>query len=426
MDTRITGSLAIVGVYLLLVAVVGFTAPGVADVDANPGVGGPTLAPNHQNPTGSLVKVDRYGREEWNDTRWTDVFGVDELPNGSVLVAFQNVTDDCGTYQAPCGYTGVEVHSQPPGDREWRWAFKTPEEQANEMHDAEYNATYGEISMIDMAYERLVVVDYPSGDIEYQWNASSFYTPPEDALYRDWLHMNDVDRLGEDRWLISVRNANQLLIVERGEDVVEVINKDRDDSNDGDCRGPPNKQLVGEEIRCGDPLVMDHQHDPQWLSDGRVLVADSEKGRIVELERQGGQWVPVWSDEGAGHMSYQWPRDANRLPNGHTVVADTRNNRILQIDADKDLVWEVPVAGSTYASLRNGTELRRGLPGHEGVESRGLVQPIGVISTVHGAARHVGLIPRWFNEWLSLGAVFVAFLNLCAVCTVGVERFWPR
>lgn len=426
MDTRVTGSLVIFAFYLLIVAGVGITAPGAASVDANPGVGGPTLVSNHENPSGDLAKLDAQGRTVWNDSRWTDVFGIDTMPNDSVLIAFQNVTDDCGEWEAPCAYTGVEVHSQPPGERQWRWAFKTPEEQANEMHDAEYNDTYGEVSMIDMAYERLVVVDYPSGDVVWQWNASEFYSAPPEPLYRDWLHMNDVDRLGEDRWLISVRNANQLLIVERGEGVVEVINKDRDDSNDDDCRGPPNRQLYGVDITCGDLLVMDHQHDPQWLGDGRVLVADSEKGRLVELERQGDDWVPVWSDEGAGGMSYQWPRDANRLPNGHTVVVDTRNNRVVELDEDGELYWETPVAPSTYAALRDGVEPRYGLPTMNGVEPRGFVQPIDVISVVHGGARHIGAIPRWFNEWLFLGGAFVVFLNLCAVSGVGVEKAVSR
>ena len=36
--------------------------------------------------------------------------------------------------------------------------------------------------------------------------------------------------------MVSVRNANQLLIIKRGEGVVNVINKDTDDSNDANCK----------------------------------------------------------------------------------------------------------------------------------------------------------------------------------------------
>jgi hypothetical protein len=67
------------------------------------------------------------------------------------------------------------------------------------------------------------------------------------------------------------------------------------------------------------------QHNPDYIPEERggpaVLVADSENGRVVEYGRTPGNGTPVtdgtwertwqWRD---GRL--QWPRDADRLPNG--------------------------------------------------------------------------------------------------------------
>jgi hypothetical protein len=101
------------------------------------------------------------------------------------------------------------------------------------------------------------------------------------------LHINDVDVIGEDRYLVSVRNANQLLIIERGRGVVEVINED-DDRNDASCRGSGQlRDTDGDrDVRCGDPSILDHQHNPQYLEEGAILAADSENDRVVELTKR--------------------------------------------------------------------------------------------------------------------------------------------
>jgi hypothetical protein len=147
--------------------------------------------------------------------------------------------------------------------------------------------------------------------------------------------------IGEDRFLISVRNANQLLVVERGQGVVEVINEDTDDSDDSSCA--KGRQLADfdddGDVRCGDPSVMNHQHNPQWLGDGRVLVADSENDRVVELRRTDSGWEPAWTLTEAGGLRLQWPRDADRLSNGNTLVTDSLNRRVFEVTPGGEVVW---------------------------------------------------------------------------------------
>jgi hypothetical protein len=210
-----------------------------------------------------------------------------------------------------------------------------------------------------MEHERLVVVK--NGETVWQWNASSYYEAPADPTRTDWLHINDVDVLEEGVYMVSVRNANQILIVERGEGVVETINTDDDASDDDSCQ--KNGQLADQDgdgdVRCGDPEVLDHQHNPQWLGgepggDGEaaVLVADSDNDRVVELHRQGGEWEAAWTLERAGGIDLRWPRDADRLANGNTLVTDTLNKRVFEIDRNGTVVWSVETERIPYEADR--------------------------------------------------------------------------
>jgi hypothetical protein len=113
------------------------------------------------------------------------------------------------------------------------YSFPVKARKNSEIHDVERLQT-GEYLLTDMEYERIFTVK--DGEVTWQWNATSFYNAPRNSTTTDWLHINDVDVIGTGRYLVSVRNANQLLVVERGEGVGEVINEDTTDSNDANCR----------------------------------------------------------------------------------------------------------------------------------------------------------------------------------------------
>jgi hypothetical protein len=50
----------------------------------------------------------------------------------------------------------------------------------------------------------------------------------------------------------------------------------------------------------------------------------------------------------------QWARDADRLPNGHTLVTDSNGDRVFEIGTDGEVVWSATV-GFPYESERLGT-----------------------------------------------------------------------
>ena len=303
---------------------------------------------------------------EGNDPRWVETsadsyFDVTQRADGTVLAGFMHGGyDDCGEYDPPCARTGFRVIDPDPQPRvTFEYSFPVRSQGNSEVHDVE-ELPNGEFLLTDMDAERLVIVTR-DGEETWEWRAASFYDAPPDPTRTDWLHINDVDVIGERRYLVSVRNANQLLVVERGEGVVEVINADRDDADDGACqlenRGEGARQLADYDgdgdVRCGDPAVLNHQHNPQWLGDGAVLVADSDNDRVVELHRnESGDWEVAWAVERAGGVALNWPRDADRLPNGHTLITDTLNLRLVEIDADGEVVWSVRTEFVPYEADR--------------------------------------------------------------------------
>ncbi|MFB6187541.1 MAG: arylsulfotransferase (asst), partial [Halobacteriaceae archaeon] len=66
--------------------------------------------------------------------------------------------------------------------------------------------------------------------------------------------------------------------------------------------------------------IIYEQHNPDYIpeKDGgpAVVVADSENNRVAEYQYLDGEWNRswVWRDS-----QLRWPRDADRLPNGHTL-----------------------------------------------------------------------------------------------------------
>ena len=289
----------------------------------------------------------------WREDSAESYFDVTMTRNGTVLAGFMDGGyDSCGPYESPCTRTGFRTIDPTPTPRVTdEYSFPVRTKKNSEVHDVE-RLSSGEFLLTDMDRERIFTVR--NGEVTWQWNASSFYDAPNDATTTDWLHINDVDVIGEGRYLVSVRNANQLLIVERGSGVVDVINEDRSDRNDANCRKSGQlRDTDGDgDVRCGDPSVLNHQHNPQWLGENAILVADSENDRVVELHKRNGEWTVAWSVERAGDVALSWPRDADRLPNGNTLITDTLNRRIIEVNESGGVVWSYKTARIPYDADR--------------------------------------------------------------------------
>ena len=299
----------------------------------------------------------------WRAQRADSDSDVTRRPDGRVLAGFMDGgRQDCEPHDAPCARTGFQTLQSGPEPRVVdEYSFPVRSMKNSEVHDVEPLPGGGYL-VTDMDQERIFAIE--DGEETWEWRAESFYDAPEDPTRTDWLHINDVDRLGDGRYLVSVRNANQLVVVERGEGVVEVINEDRTDADDGACqvRGEQLRDYDGDgDIRCGDPDVLNHQHNPQPLDEDAVLVADSDNDRVVELHREDGTWNVAWSLERAGGLDLKWPRDADRLENGNTLITDTLNRRILEVNRSGRVVWSYQTQRIPYEADRlPGGEPRSG------------------------------------------------------------------
>jgi len=359
----------------------------------------------------------------WRESSADSYFDVTQTENGTVLAGFMDSGyASCGPYESPCTRTGFRV-IDPGKDPQVlsEYSFPVRTNKNSEVHDVE-RLESGEYLVTDMEYERIFTVK--NGEVTWQWNASSFYDAPQDPTTTDWLHINDVDVISTGRYLVSVRNANQLLVIEPGEGVVDVINEDTNDSNDANCR--KSGQLADYDgdgdIRCGDPDVLNHQHNPQWLGDDAVLVADSENDRVVELHRtEAGEWEPAWALDQVEGVAFDWPRDADRLPNGNTLITDTLNRRLVELDESGTVVWSVRTERIPYEADRLPYGEPVGAPKYttngSGVDSTDAGVP-GLSLLLVGLRAVVPSTPFWFGEQ-QLGLTLVSALLIVGG---GVDR----
>lgn len=88
---------------------------------------------------------------------------------------------------------------------------------------------------------------------------------------------------------------------------------------------------------------LERPHAGQLLSNGRVIVADTNNHRVIEVDTTRDEIVWHYGEKGRpgnepGQLAH--PRWVQRLPDGHTLIADQSNSRVMEIDPDGLLVWQ--------------------------------------------------------------------------------------
>lgn len=300
-----------------------------------------------------LVSYAPDGTFEWARNasaagRWW-AYDVDRLPNGNLLF----VTTESGA-------TIVGELNPDTGEYEWKERFDGPPDDAEnplvtDAHDADL-LDGDELVVADKGegHERLLVYDRTRGEVTWEWRFEDHpehYPESGGGPPDDWTHVNDVDRVNVSEsdavdatgewFMASVRNFDQVVFVNRSSKEVELT--------------------LGED---GDHDVLHRQHNPDhlWGPDGEhtALVADSLNDRVVEYayDDDAGSWERVWAVTGLNE-----PRDADRLPNGNTLVSDRMGHRVVEVTPEGEVVWEMYTPYETYDAERGG-------PGSEGPTMR--------------------------------------------------------
>jgi len=117
----------------------------------------------------------------------------------------------------------------------------------------------------------------------------------------------------------------------------------------------PHRQIIWQYGQAGvtgsGPNQLNTPVQNTWLPNGHILVTDQGNARVIEitLERQIVWQYGMTGTAGCGADQLNNPNSAELLPNGHILISDESNNRVIEVTRGKHIVW-------SYGSC-TGTEL---------------------------------------------------------------------
>lgn len=284
-----------------------------------------------------LVAFDRDGEVAFYNDTYRVYFDVDPVPDRAYTVEYLASKHRDGAACASvsterCTYNVFNRVNLTTGEQREIYGEVTPRIYSARWHDIDrINDTH--VAVADILRDSVRVVNTTTDETVWEWRAAAHFDRDVGGAEGDWTHINDVEVLPDGRFMVSVRNMDRVVFVEPGEGV---------DAN----------WTLGAE---DDYDVLYEQHNPDYIPPERggpaVVVADSENSRILEYQRvdpvtgeattaADGEWVRSW---GWRDSRVQWPRDADRLPSGNTLVLDTHGDRIAEVATDGSVEWSVTV-----------------------------------------------------------------------------------
>ena len=145
-----------------------------------------------------------------------------------------------------------------------------------------------------------------------------------------WTH--NADMQPDSTVVISDTNNDRVIIVSRGGSIL--WSTDDVTFSDGSTS-----------ISGTGPYRLNGPHNADRLADGNTIIADSHNDRILEVSPAGSiAWLYA--------SGLDWPRDADRLASGNTLVNDSGNFRIIEVTSGGSVVWEYSTTDLSYDSDR--------------------------------------------------------------------------
>ncbi|WP_276251526.1 aryl-sulfate sulfotransferase [Haloarcula rara] len=378
-----------------------------------------TDPPGGNTGTAAIVAYTDDGRTLYHNDTYGNYFDVDPDPPGSRSVLYVAGTryDDCpdtlaarenGSFEDGCAEVVIERANLTTGETE---RLHTAVTEWDIWHDVDRLDEH-RLVVADIAEDRVFTLNTTTGAVEWEWRAEeAFDREDSGGQPGDWTHVNDVEILEDGRVMASLRNHDRVVFIEPGE-------------------GLQSNWTLGAEDAYG---ILYEQHNPDYIPASQggpaVLVADSENNRVVEYQRDADGWRQTWTWQDG---QLRWPRDADRLPNGHTLVTDSQGDRILEVDADGDVVWSISVP-TPYEAERLGTgdesangPSRQALTNETAVESATGDETTGLawlVAFVTGPAVN-GLL-YVAPGWMRFGDLVVALgLGATVLVWLGAELYW--
>ena len=200
----------------------------------------------------------------------------------------------------------------------WEWL---PEEVCRAVQGGQPGTELAGNGMLGDALREVT----PDGRTVWEWHAHQALDPAIDVICpldrrQEWTHCNAVEELADGNLLLSFRQTDTVAIVDRATGRVT--------------------------WRWGRGVVS-HQHDPNPLPNGHLLIFDNgmhrvgnSRSRVVEVEPRSGEIV--WQFVGTPQASFFSANisGAQRLPNGNTLICEGACGRLFEVTPEGAIVWE--------------------------------------------------------------------------------------
>ncbi|MEX0763015.1 MAG: aryl-sulfate sulfotransferase [Dehalococcoidia bacterium] len=129
-----------------------------------------------------------------------------------------------------------------------------------------------------------------------------------------WAHVNHAQVLPNDNVLVSLRNFDLVMEIERDGNVVWSFG----------------------------PGIVKHQHTPRDLGDGTMLVYDNGNHRVILVDRGTQEILWEYDDLFAPIMG-----DVSLLEDGNYKVVDALDDAVKVVSPDEDLLWSIEIESET-------------------------------------------------------------------------------
>jgi hypothetical protein len=225
----------------------------------------------------------------------------------------------------------------------------------DEWFDVEYDPDKPPISLLGDVIQE---VDAVTGELVWEWRLRDHVDPVQhhdaDRIWtRDWSHCNTVRMYPDyeydggtyDAVLLNSRRLFTFWMIDR--DSGEIL---WSCGEHGTIRGEPPP---------GDYLFTD-AHDVAMFEHNRFILYDNGNEHIPPTSRalelvvdpEAGTVEDVWSWTEPDFLMFDfWGGDANRLPNGNTLVTNVTRGRLVEVTPSGETVWEMimhgPIEGIT-------------------------------------------------------------------------------
>ncbi len=229
---------------------------------------------NPENTLHKVVEVDEKGRTIWEFTGLAYPHEVEILPNGHLLIA-------------DTGFNRVIEVNYPNKEIIWSW------------EPAKLNWT----------------------KVNSEWDAGHYYN---NEITYDWTHLNDVD-------FKQYANYNACLISLRNFDLIVEVNFTAEKI--GPANNPAN--IIWWFGDNGNLSMLHKQHNPDYLSNGNIIIADSLNNRIIEVNKESKSIIWQYN------VNMLWPRDADELADGSLLITDSFNCRVFILNkVTNEITWQ--------------------------------------------------------------------------------------